>query len=224
MLYYRKYLHVELIGPRVCSSAETAITRYYDFLKPRRNREIAVSSVAILQLQKYKRDYTERYSESVSNANETRKKYTRLRAKEENREMISQCVTRIQANAQGTQYAEWIMPPQSQISLYCPNSAAEAAAISSSELYSKLSCPGVPSHLYPDAYIPTRIFAYVPVHVHIRRPTSESWMNRLKKRAGIARAAIITSRSFILGGIEMHGGLHKRIPRYRTTRFAIETQ
>lgn len=32
-------------------------------------------------------------------------------------------------------------------------------------------------------------------------------MNRLKKRAGIARPAIITSRSFILAGIEMHGGL-----------------
>lgn len=25
MLYYRKYLHVELIGPQVCSSAETPI-------------------------------------------------------------------------------------------------------------------------------------------------------------------------------------------------------
>lgn len=45
-------------------------------------------SVATLQLQKYKRDYTERYLGSVSNANETRKKCTwlRERSRKEKRE------------------------------------------------------------------------------------------------------------------------------------------
>jgi len=117
------------------------------------------------------------------------------------------------------------MPPRSQISLYCPNSAAEAAGISSSELYSvsfrALACPRIFTRIcYIHAYIHVRARA----RAYTGRPTPESRMNRLKKRAGIARAAIITSRSFILARIEMHGGLHKRIPRYRATRFAIETQ
>lgn len=81
-----------------------------------------------------------------------------VESKERGWGMISRCVTRIQANAQGTQYAEWIMPPRSQISLYCPNSAAEAAAISSSELYSgKLSVPRRALASLPGCYIPTRI-------------------------------------------------------------------
>jgi len=44
-------------------------------------------------------------------------------AKERRRGGFSQC-THIQFNAQGTQCAEWIIPPQSQISLYRSNSAA----------------------------------------------------------------------------------------------------
>lgn len=86
MLYYRKYLHVELIGPQVCSSVETAIAllRFSEIAS--KSRDCRVSSVATLQLQKYKRDYMERYLESVSNANETRKKCAWLRAKKEDGE------------------------------------------------------------------------------------------------------------------------------------------
>lgn len=141
----------------------------------------------------------------------------RSKERETGRDAISQCVThRTRANAQGTQYAERIMPPQSQISLYC------CRIVRCSDLIERaLFRAFVPRRRalasLPGCYMytPARIFTYVRVHVHIRRSTPESRMNRLKKRAGIARAAIITSRSFILAGTEMHAGSHKRIPRYR---------
>lgn len=160
MLYYRKYLHVELIGSRVCSLLRLSCVE---------NHEIAVSlGREPLQLQKYKRDYTERYLEGVSNANETRKECTWSRARDENEEgdfAVCNSVSRPTPK----EHSVRIMPPQSQISLCCPNSAAEAAGISYERaLFRELSCPGVPSHLYPDAIPTYSAFTYVRVHVNIR--------------------------------------------------------
>lgn len=75
------------------------------------------------------RDYTERYSASISSANETGEKCCIREAMEGQKEELSRarCI-RIRFNAQGTQCAEWIILLQSQISLYRPNSAATTSA------------------------------------------------------------------------------------------------
>lgn len=67
-----KYLHVELIGLRVCSPAVIAAFSNHVEIAPS-SQPAAARLFMTLPLQKYKRDYTERYSESISSANETTK-------------------------------------------------------------------------------------------------------------------------------------------------------
>jgi len=65
----------------------------------------------------------------------------RKRVREEGKGDLSRC-TRIQFNAQGTQCAEWIIPPQSQISLYRPNSAAATTTNAAANLANESFIPG----------------------------------------------------------------------------------
>jgi len=101
--------------------------------------------------------------------------------KEEGRGDLLQC-TRIQFNAQGTQCAEWIIPPQSQISLYRPNSAAATTTNAAATSRTRGFIPG--AFISPGARS--------RVHVYIYAAWSVSRTNGLKKRAGIARADVIT--------------------------------
>lgn len=77
MLRDRKYLHAELIGrARPLSPAVSAariIVRLPEIAKLQ-PRSAGALARAALRLQKYERDYTERYFGSVSSANETREK------------------------------------------------------------------------------------------------------------------------------------------------------
>lgn len=169
MLYYRKYLHVELIGSRVCSfCSRTAaiITAFWKCVEIARLPSTRSRFYSYRSISEITRKDTWRVFQMQTKLGKSARGSGRGKRR---KKVISQCVTRIQANAQGTQYAEWIMPPQSQISLYCPNSAAEAAGISSSELYSVSfrapACPRIFTRmLYP------RIFTYVHVHIRVARP------------------------------------------------------
>lgn len=121
MLRDRKYLHVELIDLRVC--------RYRGILKSRRNRVESVRLFMTLQLQKYERDYMERYSENISSANETTKNCIRWGAMEgkkeekDSRRVFISSSTRKEHSVRNGLY-----PPQSQISLYRSNSVTTSVA------------------------------------------------------------------------------------------------
>jgi len=99
--------------------------------------------------------------------------------REEGRGDFSQC-TRIQFNAQGTQCAEWIIPPQSQISLYRPNSAAatttNAAATSRTRaLFRELSFLPVRARIFIECCALARVHIRCVIRITNERIKETCW-------------------------------------------------
>ena len=177
MLRDRKYLHVELIGLRVCSQSLLLSLLSEIASKLCRDRTPPLSGYSgyhdLMVTEVRARLHGKVLRECFKCKRNCKKNYIWKEAKERRRGGLSQC-THIQFNAQGTQCAEWIIPSQSQISLYRSNSAAATTT-------SARQRPRVPREreLYPGSFHPSRralaslpdaarsrVPEHVPVHVH----------------------------------------------------------